>query len=148
MTRPHPKITTSQLRRPTLDTRYHIDFDWWEKAGLDLKAYLLSRLQLPDESALDMGVEQVDQVDADTGEVRRLDSFQYAVQRLFDQMPEEFSRQASLVDAVFFALLARGNKPTSVRDLGRETGRDPQTILRTLSGTRIYQGIRPLFDES
>jgi hypothetical protein len=31
--------------------------------------------------------------------------------------------------------------------LGKITGRDPRTILRTLSGTTVYKGLRPVSDE-
>jgi len=67
------------------DTKFHIDFDWWDKSELDLKTYLFSRLDLGDESSLDMGVEQVDLVDENTGEVRTVDGFQYALQAYFSR---------------------------------------------------------------
>ena len=51
----------------------------------------------------------------------------------------------SLVDAVFRVFLARGNKPLTCRELGSITGRLPETILRTLSGRRVYKGIRPVY---
>jgi hypothetical protein len=66
---------------------------------LDLKTYLFSRLDLGDENSLDMGVEQVDLVDENTGEVRTVDGFQYALQEYFRKLPEEFVRHTSLVDA-------------------------------------------------
>ncbi len=32
------------LVRPTVDTRFHIDFGWWEKADRDWEVYLRSHL--------------------------------------------------------------------------------------------------------
>ena len=32
------------LVRPTVDTRFHIDFGWWEKAERDWEVYLRSHL--------------------------------------------------------------------------------------------------------
>jgi len=32
------------LVRPTLDTKFHIDFDWWERADRELEVYLRSHL--------------------------------------------------------------------------------------------------------
>jgi hypothetical protein len=146
VSRPRPKISLSLVKRPTPDTKFHIDFDWWDKSELDLKTYLFSRLDLGDESSLDMGVEQVDLVDENTGEVRTVDGFQYALQAYFSQLPEEFVRHTSLVDAVFYVLLANANRPMTAGELADWVGRDPKVILKTLSGRRIYQGIRPLYD--
>jgi hypothetical protein len=114
---------------------------------LDLKTYLFSRLELKDEMSLDMGVEQVDLVDADTGEVRTVDGFQYALQTYFSQLPEEFVRHTSLVDAVFYVLLANANRPMTASELADWVDRDPAVILKTLSGHRIYQGIRPIYED-
>jgi hypothetical protein len=113
---------------------------------LDLKTYLFSRLDLGDENTLDMAVEQVDLVDENTGEVRTVDGFQYALQAYFSQLPEEFVRHTSLVDAVFYVLLANANRPMTSGELADWVGRDPAVILKTLSGHRIYQGIRPLYE--
>jgi hypothetical protein len=147
VSRPHPKISASKLRHPTLETKFHVDFDWWEKSNLDMKAYLLSRLNLGEEASLEMAVEFVDLVDPETGEVRRVDGFQYALQSYFAQLPDGFAEQTSLVDAIFYVLLANGNKPMSSIELAEWVKRLPEVVLRTISGPRIYQGIRPLFEE-
>ena len=147
MSRPRPKISAAHLKRPTLDTRFHIDFDWWERSDLDLRTYVFSRLEIGDESSLDIGMEYVDLVDDDTGEVRQVDGFQYALQTYLSQMPADFIQQTSLVDAVFYVLLANANKPLSARSLAERVGREAEVVLKTLSGTRIYQGIRPIFEE-
>lgn len=147
MSRPRPKISAAHLKRPTLDTKFHIDFDWWERSDLDLRTYVFSRLEIGDESSLDIGMEYVDLVDDDTGEVRQVDGFQYALQTYLSQMPADFIQQTSLVDAVFYVLLANANKPLSARSLAERVGREAEVVLKTLAGTRIYQGIRPIFDE-
>ncbi|MDX1614573.1 MAG: hypothetical protein R3300_09705 [Candidatus Promineifilaceae bacterium] len=147
MSRPRPKVSATQLKRPTVDTKFHIDFDWWDDSGLDLRTYVFSRLDIGDDAALETTTETVDLVDPDTGEVRQVDGFQYALQTYFSQQPDNFAQQTSLVDAVFYVLLANANRPMTVRELADSLERDPQVILRTLSGRRIYQGIRPLLDE-
>ncbi|MFN2221207.1 MAG: hypothetical protein ACK2UH_01530, partial [Candidatus Promineifilaceae bacterium] len=86
MSRPRPKLSAAHLMRPTLDTKFHIDYDWWDQSDLDLKTYLYSRLEISDDSSLEMGVENVDLVDPDTGEVRQVDGFQYALQTYFAQL--------------------------------------------------------------
>jgi len=147
VSRPRPKLSAAHLKRPTLDTKFHIDYDWWDQSDLDLKTYLYSRREISDDSSLEMGVENVDLVDPDTGEVRQVDGFQYALQTYFAQLPDDFAQQSSLVDAVFYVLLSNANKPMSARELAERTHRDPEIVLKTLSGRRIYQGIRPILDE-
>jgi len=39
--------------------------------------------------------------------------------------------------------MANGNAPLSCLELGQQLGRPPETILRTLTGPRVYRGIRP-----
>ena len=144
MSRPRPKISATYLKRPSLDTKFHIDFDWWDESDLDLKTYLFSRLEIGDESTLDLGVDHVDLVDPETAEVRQVDGFQFALQTYFSQLPDDFAQQSSLVDAIFFVLLANANKPMSARELAQNVARDPDMVLKTISGGRIYQGIRPI----
>jgi methyltransferase-like protein len=146
VSRPRPKISAAQLKRPTLDTKFHIDFGWWDQSDLDLKTYLFSRLEIGDDSSIELGVENVDLVDPDTAEVRQVDSFQFAMQTYFSQLPDDFVKHSSLVDAVFYVLLANANKPMSAQELAERVQRDPDTVLKTISGTRIYQGIRPIFN--
>lgn len=148
MSRPRPKISVAQLKRPTLDTKFHIDFGWWEESDLDLRTFLFSRLEIGDESSLDLGVEFVDLVDPETAEVRQVDGFQFALQTYFSQLPADFASQSSLVDAVFYVLLANANRPMTARELAERVERDPDLVLRTLSGTRIYQGIKPIFEDA
>jgi len=50
----------------------------------------------------------------------------------------------TLVDSVFRVLLSNGNQPMTAEELGSRLNRPAQTILRTLSGVRVYKGIRPI----
>jgi hypothetical protein len=145
---PRPRLKTPVLKRISEDTKFHIDFDWWSRSGLDLKTYLYSRLDIPEEAVpADLQQEEVDLVDAQTGEVRRVDSFQYVLQTYFSQLPEDFLSRTSLVDAIFFTLLANANQPLTALEISERIHRLPDVVLRTLSGKQVYQGIRPLFEE-
>lgn len=144
MSRPKPKLPS--LKRPTADTKFHIDYDWWEESNLDLRTYLYTRLATDEVTEINLDREEVDLVDSKTGEVRRVDGFQYMVQAYFRQMPDDFVTNTSLVDAVFCVLLANGNQPMAARDIAEQVQRSPDVILRTFSGPRIYQGIRPIFE--
>ncbi|MCA9979429.1 MAG: hypothetical protein KDD89_01290 [Anaerolineales bacterium] len=144
-----PKVKLSLAPQVSEDTKFHIDYSWWEKSTLDLKSYLVARLQALgiNEINLDMDMDEVDLVDMETGEVSRVDGFQYMVQTYFQQLPEDFAQRSSLVDAVFCVLLANANQPMTVQEVSHAIGRDPDVVLRTLNGPRIYQGITPLFED-
>ncbi len=141
---PRPKLKPLLAKRVTPDSKFYIDYGWWEKSALDLKSYLYSRLSIDGESEVNVEAEEVDLVNAETGEVYRVDGFQYMIQTYFTQLPEDFLRRASMVDAVFYALLANANQPMSANDLAEKVGRSVSMIIKTIGGTQIYQGIRPI----
>jgi len=121
-----------------------VDYSWWDESNLDLKTYLFNRLNIGEDVELDTNVEEIDLVDASTGEVRRVDGFQYMIQSYFNQLPEDFMARTSLVDAAFCLLLANANQPMTGRELAERLQRPIDVVIRTLSGPRIYQGIRPV----
>lgn len=147
MSNPRPKLKATLLTQTTPDTKFFVDFDWWEKSDLDIKTYLYSRLPIDeDETGMDLERELIDLVDMQTGQVRQVDGFQYIVQAYFQQMPKDFLRQTSMVDAVFCALLANANEPMTARELAEMIDRPVDIVLKTIGGPRIYQGIRPIFE--
>ena len=137
---------TTRRTRPTQDTPFHIDYEWWEREAQNLRAYLIT--QLPPEkqelfSANEQG-ESVDWVDPVTAEVRQVDGLQQSLQEAA-QSPD-FIKTTSLVDSIFRVFLANGNKPLTPRELGELLGRPPDMILRTLAGVNVYKGLRPAAD--
>jgi len=144
---PRPKLNPSMLKRATQDTQLYVDYDWWEKSDLDLKTYLLTRLDIDEDISLESKADEVDLIDEETGEVTRVDGFQYVIQAYFSQLPEDFVTKTSLVDAVFCVLLANANKPMTVREIAKKVKRAPSTILKTMGGPKIYQGVRPILDD-
>lgn len=141
---PRPQPRPPIIKRSTPDTQFYIDYDWWNSSNLDLKTYLYTRMSNISDMQIDFDAEEVDIVDPKTAEVRRVDGFQYMVQVYFSQLPDDFMASASLVDAVFCVLLANGNLPMSAREIAARVNRSPEVILRTFSGPRVYQGIRPV----
>lgn len=144
---PRPKVSAVVIKRPSLETRFHIDYDWWDKSHLDLKTYLLTSLGVGKNLTLEQTMEEVDLVDPQTGEVRRVDGFQYMLQSYFRQLPEDFLTHTSLVDAAFCVLLANANQPMTAQEIASHVHRPPDVVLKTLGGPQIYQGIRPLPEE-
>lgn len=144
MSNPRPKLKNiTPIKRATPDTLFYIDYDWWEKSDLDLKTYIFNRLDINDGDT-DPNSDEVDLINPETGEVRRVDGFQYVVQTYFSQLPDDFMAKASLVDAVFCTILANANQPMSAREIAERIERTPQVVLKTIGGPKIYQGIRPV----
>jgi hypothetical protein len=134
----------SAIVKPTLDTRYHIDYSWFERNGEDLRTYLLSHLSPDQRERLSQSAEsrQIDYIDPDTGEVTKLDELQLAI-RSAAQEPDFINPHTSVVDSIFRVFLANGNKPLSSRQIAEYVGRPASLVLKTLSGGRVYKGIRP-----
>ena len=135
------------LVKPTLETPFHIDFEWWQENDREWRVHLRSLLS---EEALERfasiidGNELVDWVDPETAEVHQVDGLQHVVITYTAQQENFLEARTALVEAIFRLLLKNANTPMTIQELGDELGRDPKQILRMLSGSRVYRGIRPL----
>ena len=137
----------NRFARPTLDTQFHIDYEWWDKSDRNLRSYMRGHLceqhrQLYAESVSD--VEQIDWVDPQTAEVKRLDGIMLHMLNHCSTLPDFIAPHTSIVDAAFRIFLTNNNAPLSARELGEKINRDPELILKTLGGKQIYQGIRSI----
>jgi hypothetical protein len=141
---------TTRRVKPGPNTKFHIDFSWWERESRELRVYLLSHLcaehRSQFESVAETGV--VDWVDPETAEVEKVDGVQHVLRTHCAQQPGYLEEHTSLVDAIFRVFLANGNIPLSPVELAERIGRHGQgiTILKTLSGSRVYKGLRPVVD--
>lgn len=88
-------------------------------------------------------MDKIDWVDEKTGEVRQVIGLQHVLQTHCSKQPGYINDDLSLVDAAFRVFLANGNSPLTCKELSGIIGQPPQKILQTLSGRRIYKGIRP-----
>jgi len=146
----NPTVTVQTRRpslvKPTLKTPFHIDFDWWQKNERDWHVYLRSLL-CPEHQELFTDVregEMIDWVDAKTAEVKPVNGIQHAIMSHCARRPEFVTEQTAMVEAVFRLFLTNDNQPMTSEELGGLLNRSPMTILRTLSGPRVYKGLRPL----
>jgi hypothetical protein len=140
------EIRRFSLVKPTLETPFHIDFDWWKNHENDWRVFLYGFLCLEHQSAFSGSESEVwiDWVDPETAEVRTVDGLQRVLMSHCAQQPGFVTSNTTLVDAVFRVLLANGNQPMTPNELGVAIDRPAETILRTLSGMRVYKGIRPM----
>jgi hypothetical protein len=136
----------TKWKRPSIDTKYHIDFDWWKASGKDIRVAVRAQLcadcqaRFPDHR----NTESVDWVDPETAEVVQADALIQCLRGECAKKPDFLSRTNPLITNVFRLFLLSGNQPLSPRDLSAQIPwQEPETILRTLSSPTIYMGIRP-----
>ena len=140
-------IKLNRLARPTLDTQFHIDYEWWAKSDRNLRTYMRSHLceehralyadSLPDAA-------EIDWIDPQTAEVKRLDGIRLNLLRHCSTLADFIAPHTNIVDAAFRIFLVNDNAPLSVRELGERINRDPEIILKTLGGKQVYQGLRSI----
>ena len=133
------------LVKPTVNTPFYIDFDWWKQHDNNWRVFLLSCLCPEHQQAFSNleGNITIDWVDAQTAEVQSVDGLQHVLITHCAKQPEFLTEHTTLVDAVFRALMANGNIPMAPVDLATHTGKSAEMILRTLTGGQVYKGIRP-----
>ena len=135
------------LVKPTLDTPFHIDFNWWSQNDRAWRVHLLGLLT-PEEQErfadIINGDDLVDWVDPDTAEIHQVDGLQHVLITHTAQKEGFLQEHTALTEAIFRLLLKSGNTPMNVVEIAEEVGREPKQILRTLSGVRVYRGIRPI----
>lgn len=132
------------LVKPTVHSRFFIDFEWWHKHDRDWHVYLRSLLCPEHREALaDMPEgETLDWVDPETAEVHPVDGLQHVLMSHCAQQPDFINPHTATVDAVFRLLLANGNVPMPVTEIAERLNKPVTTLLRTFSSPRLYRGIR------
>ncbi len=133
------------LLKPTTRTPFHIDFDWWKKNERDWHVFLRSLLCTEHQQAFAETEEGdvIDWIDPKTAEVKQVDGVQHALMSHCALLPGFSDPHTALVEAVFRTFLVNGNIPMSAEDLSKKLERPADTILRTISGPRVYRGLRP-----
>lgn len=135
------------MLRPTIETKFHIDMDWWEEQGRNLRFHLHSRL-CPDCRAIYSSYEDagdVDWVDDLTAEVTRVDALRHTLRTCCGTKPDYITEDMPFAEAIFRVFLANGNSPLTPLELNQMLDRrPPTTILRMLTQARTYNGIKPI----
>jgi hypothetical protein len=140
-----PEIKKFSLIKPTLQTPFHIDFEWWRVNDTNWHVALQSLL-CPEHKEAFAGLAEgqlIDWVDPETAEVRQLDGIQNTIIIHCAQQPGFLDEHTALVDAIFRLLLINGNIPISIAELGTRLNRPASVILKTIAGPRVYMGLRP-----
>lgn len=139
----------TSLIKPTLTSTFKIDFNWWKKNDRNWRVFLRSFL-CEEHQAIFENLENdeiIDSVDPQTAEVIQVDGLQHVLISHCAKQEDFLNSRMALVDSVFRIFLSNGNQPLNSEELGEILNRPPSTILRTLSGIRVYKGIRPISDQ-
>jgi hypothetical protein len=133
------------LVKPTLDTPYQIDFDWWKQHDNNWRVFLKSFLCPEHQKSFAEATDdiQIDWIDPETAEITVMDGILQVVMSHCAKQPDFLTSNSALVDSVFKVFLANGNEPLTPKEIGEMIHRPPETILRTFSGLTVYKGIRP-----
>ena len=134
--------------KPTTETPFHIDFEWWKNHDQNWKVYLYSFL-CNDHQEIYSNEEQspkIDWVDPITAEVKVVDGIQHTLMNHCAKQEDFITKHTTIVNTIFGIFLSNGNTPLTPEQLSSITGKPAITILRTLSGPQVYRGIRPALD--
>ncbi len=134
--------------KPTLQTPFHIDFEWWKQNDRDWRIYLRGYLAPEDQAALSDSEEttEIDLIDPETAEVHPVDGLQHLLITRYANRSDFISETTSLIESIFRIFLTNGNAPLTPEELAQRLGRPSDVILRTLSGPRVYKGLRPYLE--
>lgn len=132
------------LVKPGLQTRFHIDFSWWQQNETDWRVHLRGLL-CPEHAPFfaDGSIQAIDIVDPHSAEVQSMDGLQYTLLSHCALQSGFVTAKTQLVEAIFRTFLANGNQPLSPNELSERLNRPASTILITISGPRVYRGLRP-----
>jgi hypothetical protein len=135
----------TSLLKPTLQTQFHVDFDWWRTNDNNWRIALHDMLCPEHQQALaGLGEDQlIDWIDPETAEVQQMDGVQTILIGHCARQEGFLDVHTALVEGIFRLFLANGNKPLNPIKLGEHLNRPPDIILKTIAGQRVYKGIRP-----
>lgn len=134
------------LIKPTLDTPFHIDIDWWQQYDQNWRVYLFNFL-CDEHQEMFKDIDEdimIDWVDEHTAEVVQVNGLQHTLMTHCAKQDDFLSTHTTLVNSVFRVLIANGNAPLTPRELAERVEKPAATILKTLSGPKVYKGIRPV----
>ncbi len=133
-------------KRPTVATKFHIDNEWWQTGGKDLRVTVRAQLckecqaRFPDHRNL----ESVDWVDPETAEVIRADALLQTIRSHCAQEAGFIGPGNSLLTNVFRVFLLNSNQPLTPAEMHQQMPwASADMILRTLTAGQIYLGLRP-----
>lgn len=139
------EIKRKSIIKPTVETPFNIDFEWWKNHDQNWKVYLYSFLceEHQEIYSNEEKSPKIDWVDPITAEVTVVDGIQHTLMNHCAKQEDFFKNHTTIVNTIFGIFLSNGNKPLTPEELSSITGKSAETILRTFAGPQVYRGIRP-----
>ncbi len=137
----------SPIARPDTNTPFHIDSDWFDTNGRDLRSEMHEALCEECRALYPSPADArpVDRINPMTGEISKVDALWECIADHCGLKPTYITTTTPLTTAIFRALLANGNQPMSPEQLHRRIGKsNPASILRVLMGAEIENGVVPV----
>ena len=134
------------LLKPTMKTKFQVDFDWWKSQDRNWRQSLIAFL-CEEHQTLFAAYENeanIDIVNPFTGEVSQGDAILNTLVEHCAVQEGFISPNAPLVDSIFKIFLVNQNKAMTAEELSALLGKPAQTILSTIGTGRVYKGIRPI----
>ena len=132
--------------KPTLDTKFHVDFSWWQEKGQNLRAYLQGHICQGCNAHLNGDqAETFDWIDPETGEVFQIDYLWHLIRTHCSQDPTFLDNRVPLTSGIFRAFILNDNAAMTSLELHKRLQKQtPEVILKTIGGHQVYKGIKPL----
>lgn len=133
------------LLKPTAQTPFHVDFEWW-RANDNNWHLAMESLLCPEHQAAFATLAEgqlIDWIDPETAEIRPMDGVQNTIINHCAKLEGFLDAHTAVVEGVFRLLLANGNTPMTPDELAVRINRPADIILKTIAGPRVYKGLRP-----
>lgn len=131
--------------KPTLETKFHVDFAWWRKQSQSLGAYLQGHLCPEAKHLHPSDTPTFDWINPETGEVFQVDMLWHTIQTHCSQQPNFIEDSLPLTRSIFRLFIANDNTPLTPLEIYEMLHKkSPDLILRTIGGHQVYDGIRPV----
>lgn len=131
--------------RPTIQTPFRIDFEWWK--GNDYSWKVILKDYLCEEHASFFSdhndVEFIDIINPETAEVTQSDAVTGLIFSHCSHVDSFIPENAPLTESVFRLFLANRNKPLTPEEIASKIDHSADMVLKALTGGRVYRGIRP-----
>lgn len=134
------------LVKPTVDTPFHIDFDWWQETDSNWHIFLLNLLCEKHQEVFSDKSDslKIDAVNPQTAEVHPVDGFLHTLMNHCAKMGDFIPDNLPLIGRIFRIFLANGNEPLTPQQLSDMVNKPARTILVTIGGYQVFKGIRPI----
>jgi len=141
----------AKLLRPDVNTKFHIDYDWWTNMARDVLVLIWEHLcsECKAKYGTHADTADFDWVDSDTGEITVVDGLRYSLRECCSQRDDYITPSTPLSASIFSVFIANGNAPLSATEMHERIGKnDPRAVLRLLLGKqmRTHYGIKPILE--